>query len=127
MPKSAPCAGQRTDFATTTKQEDMQMENVFQQLYKIESTASSILDKANAKKKQMAADQEERIRRLNEEMARKTEDSIRQQKELLGHQIQAQLDEERRSNEELIAKLDREYEASHTQLAASLLAQLIKE
>ena len=103
------------------------MENVFQQLYKIESTASSILDKANAKKKQMAVDQEERIRRLNEEMARKTEDSIRQQKELLGRQIQAQLDEERRSNEELIAKLDREYEASHTQLAASLLAQLIKE
>ena len=41
------------------------MENVFQQLYKIESTASSILDKANAKKKQMAADQEERIQRGN--------------------------------------------------------------
>lgn len=103
------------------------MDNVFDQLYKIESTASSILDQANARKKQMAAEQEERIRRLNEDIHSRTQETITQQKELLGRQIQSQLEQERLTIRRQLTQLEQEFAANHTQLAGQLLTELIKE
>lgn len=103
------------------------MDNVFDQLSKIESTASSILDQANARKKQMAADQEERIRRLNEDMHKQTEETILHQKELLGKQIQSQLEQERLTIHSQLTQLEQGFAAHHTQLAGQLLAGLVKE
>jgi hypothetical protein len=103
------------------------MDNLFHQLYEIESTASSILERANAKKKQLAAGQEERILAFTEETNRQTEEKIRQQKELCQAQIEERLQQERLCTQQQLAQLEQEYASNHTVLAGQLLANLIKE
>lgn len=103
------------------------MDNIFDQLYQIETTASSILDRAQAKKKQLALAQEERIRAFREQTQRETEEEIKKQKEQINARINADLEQEKQLTSQLLSRLEEEYESNHCALAKQLLADLIKE
>ena len=91
----------------------MQMNQIIQRLSEVETAASSIIEEAGAKKKQMAKDQDARIAAFEKQVHEETQKKISaQQKEELEKQL---------------AHMDRIYEESHSAIARQLLAKIVAQ
>ena len=84
------------------------MNKIIQRLSEVETAASSIIEEAGAKKKQMAKDQDARIAELEKKIA----EELEAQKEELEKQL---------------AHMDRIYEESHSAIARQLLAKIVAQ
>ena len=105
----------------------MIMNDIFKRLNEIESAATSILEQANAQKKEMAEANDKRIALFETETARKTADMIAQQKAELNKQIAIELEEQQANIKKDLKKLKEDYEQNHGQLAKQILASMVKE
>lgn len=103
------------------------MDTIISQLYQIESTASSILERAQSKKKQLAVEHEERIQAFERQSQQQIEEEIRRQKEQMNAGINAGLERERQQAARQLSLLEQEYQSNHTALAQKLLKDLLKE
>ena len=95
----------------------MQMNQIIQRLSEVETAASSIIEEAGAKKKQMAKDQDARIAAFEKQVHEETQKKISAQQAELEKQIA----------EELQAHMDRIYEESHSAIARQLLAKIVAQ
>ena len=88
------------------------MNQIIQRLSEVETAASSIIEEAGAKKKQMAKDQDARIAAFEKQVHEETQKKISAQKEELEKQL---------------AHMDRIYEESHSAIARQLLAKIVAQ
>ena len=88
------------------------MNQIIQRLSEVETAASSIIEEAGAKKKQMAKDQDARIAAFEKQVHEETQKKISAQ--------QAEL-------EKKLAHMDRIYEESHSAIARQLLAKIVAQ
>ena len=86
------------------------MNQIIQRLSEVETAASSIIEEAGAKKKQMAKDQDARIAAFEKQVHEETQKKISAQ--------QAELEKQ-------LAHMDRIYEESHSAIARQLLAKIV--
>ena len=88
------------------------MNQIIQRLSEVETAASSIIEEAGAKKKQMAKDQDARIAAFEKQVHEETQKKISAQ--------QAELEKQ-------LAHMDRIYEESHSAIARQLLAKIVAQ
>ena len=88
------------------------MNQIIQRLSEVETAASSIIEEAGAKKKQMAKDQDARIAAFEKQVHEETQKKISAK--------QAELEKQ-------LAHMDRIYEESHSAIARQLLAKIVAQ
>ena len=98
------------------------MNQIIQRLSEVETAASSIIEEAGAKKKQMAKDQDARIAAYEE-----TQKKISAQQAELEKQIAEELEAQKEELEKQLAHMDRIYEESHSAIARQLLAKIVAQ
>ena len=92
------------------------MNKIIQRLSEVETAASSIIEEAGAKKKQMAKDQDARIAAFEKQVHEETEKKIAEELEAQKEELEKQL-----------AHMDRIYEESHSAIARQLLAKIVAQ
>ncbi len=102
----------------------MQMNQIIQRLSEVETAASSIIEEAGAKKKQMAKDQDARIAAFEKQVHEETEKKISEQQAVLEAKIEEELKAQKEELEKQLAHMDRIYEESHSAIAKQLLAKI---
>ena len=102
----------------------MQMNQIIQRLSEVETAATSIIEEAGAKKKQMAKDQDARIAAFEKQVHDETEKKISEQQAVLEAQIEEELKAQKEELEKQLAHMDRIYEESHSAIAKQLLAKI---
>ena len=100
------------------------MNQIIQRLSEVETAATSIMEEAGAKKKQMAKDQDARIAAFEKQVHEETEKKISEQQALLEAQIDKELKAQKEELEKQLAHMDRIYEESHSAIAKKLLAKI---
>ena len=100
------------------------MNQIIQRLSEVETAATSIIEEAGAKKKQMAKDQDARIAAFEKQVHEETEKKISEQQALLEAQIDEELKAQKEELEKQLAHMDRIYEESHSAIAKQLLAKI---
>lgn len=100
------------------------MNQIIQRLSEVETAATSIIEEAGAKKKQMAKDQDARIAAFEKQVHEETEKKISEQQALLEAQIDKELKAQKEELEKQLAHMDRIYEESHSAIAKQLLAKI---
>lgn len=100
------------------------MNQIIQRLSEVETAATSIMEEAGAKKKQMAKDQDARIAAFEKQVHEETEKKISEQQALLEAQIDKELKAQKEELEKQLAHMDRIYEESHSAIAKQLLAKI---
>ena len=88
------------------------MNQIIQRLSEVETAASSIIEEAGAKKKQMAKDQDARIAAFEKQVHEETQKKISAK--------QAELEKQ-------LSHMDRIYEESHSAIARQLLAKIVAQ
>jgi len=102
----------------------MQMNQIIQRLSEVETAATSIIEEAGAKKKQMAKDQDARIAAFEKQVHDETEKKISEQQAVLEAKIEEELKAQKEELEKQLAHMDRIYEESHSAIAKQLLAKI---
>ena len=97
------------------------MNQIIQRLSEVETAASSIIEEAGAKKKQMAKDQDARIAAFEKQV------QISAQQAELEKQIAEELEAQKEELEKQLAHMDRIYEESHSAIARQLLAKIVAQ
>lgn len=100
------------------------MNQIIQRLSEVETAATSIIEEAGAKKKQMAKDQDARIAAFEKQVHEETEKKISEQQAVLEAQIAQELAAQKEELEKQLAHMDRIYEESHSAIAKQLLAKI---
>lgn len=100
------------------------MNQIIQRLSEVETAASSIIEEAGARKKQMAKDQDARIAAFEQQVHEETEKKISEQQALLEKQIDEELKAQKEELEKQLAHMDRIYEESHSAIAKQLLTKI---
>ena len=112
------------------------MNQIIQRLSEVETAASSIIEEAGAKKKQMAKDQDARIAAFEKQVHEETQKKISaQQAELEKNlkktdaklKIAEELEAQKEELEKQLAHMDRIYEESHSAIARQLLAKIVAQ
>ena len=101
------------------------MNQIIQRLSEVETAASSIIEEAGAKKKQMAKDQDARIAAFEKQVHEETQKKISAQQAQLEKQIAEELEAQKEELEKQLAHMDRIYEESHSAIARQLLAKIV--
>ena len=96
------------------------MNQIIQRLSEVETAASSIIEEAGAKKKQMAKDQDARIAAFEKQVHEETQKKISAQQAELEKQIAEELEAQKEELEKQLAHMDRIYEESHSAIARQL-------
>ena len=91
------------------------MNQIIQRLSEVETAASSIIEEAGAKKKQMAKDQDARIAAFEKQVHEETQ------------KIAEELEAQKEELEKQLAHMDRIYEESHSAIARQLLAKIVAQ
>ena len=102
------------------------MNQIIQRLSEVETAASSIIEEAGAKKKQMAKDQDARIAAFEKQVHEETQKKISAQQAELEKKIAEEL-EAQEELEKQLAHMDRIYEESHSAIARQLLAKIVAQ
>ncbi len=100
------------------------MNQIIQRLSEVETAASSIIEEAGARKKQMAKDQDARIAAFEKQVHEETEKKISEQQALLEKQIDEELKAQKEELEKQLVHMDRIYEESHSAIAKQLLTKI---
>ena len=99
------------------------MNQIIQRLSEVETAASSIIEEAGAKKKQMAKDQDARIAAFEKQVHEETQKKISAQQA----ELEKKIAEELEAQKEELAHMDRIYEESHSAIARQLLAKIVAQ
>ena len=83
------------------------MNQIIQRLSEVETAASSIIEEAGAKKKQMAKDQDARIAAFEKQVHEETQKKISAQQAELEKQIAEELEAQKEELEKQLAHMDR--------------------
>ena len=102
----------------------MHMNKIIQRLSEVEAAASSIIEEAGAKKKQMAKDQADRIAAFEKQVHDETEEKIRAQQTMLEQKIDEELKCQKEELEKQLAYIERIYEEKHSVIARYLLEKI---
>ena len=86
------------------------MNQIIQRLSEVETAASSIIEEAGAKKKQMAKDQDARIAAFEKQVHEETQKKISAQQAELEKKIAEELEAQKEELEKQLAHMDRIYE-----------------
>ena len=105
----------------------MQMNQIILRLSEVETAASSIIEEAGAKKKQMAKDQDARIAAFEKQVHEETLKKISAKQAELEKQIAEELEAQKEELEKQHAHMDRIYEESHSAIARQLLAKIVAQ
>mgnify|MGYP001026188953 FL=1 len=103
------------------------MNQIIQRLSEVETAASSIIEEAGAKKKQMAKDQDARIAAFEKQVHEETQKKISAQQAELEKKIAEELEAQKEELEKQLAHMDRIYEESHPAIARQLLAKIVAQ
>ena len=101
------------------------MNQIIQRLSEVETAASSIIEEA--KKKQMAKDQDARIAAFEKQVHEETQKKISAQQAELEKKIAEELEAQKEELEKQLAHMDRIYEESHSAIARQLLAKIVAQ
>lgn len=101
------------------------MEQVIKTLSEIEERAVRIMEHANNTKKELSARSEARIKAYDEENAALMRKAIETQKTELDRQLATELQEQKKQAEELILRMQENYDKNHTAIAAELFHSMI--
>ena len=86
------------------------MNQIIQRLSEVETAASSIIEEAGAKKKQMAKDQDARIAAFEKQVHEETQKKISAQQAELEKKIAEELEAQKEELEKQLAHMERIYE-----------------
>ena len=100
------------------------MEQVIKTLSEIEERAVRIMEHASNTKKELAAESEARIKAYDEENAAIMRKAIDAQKAELDRQLANELEEQKKQAEELISRMQENYDRNHTAIADKLFRSM---
>lgn len=103
------------------------MDEIIKQLSAIENSASDIMEAANAQKKALAQEMQEKTKAWDLELDSKTQAEILRLKTEISSQIEEKLKSQKEKAASDIAALENEYEKNHDLYVNRILASLIKE
>lgn len=103
------------------------MNTLIERLYVIEEDASSIREQANAKKKTLAAQMEQKTSDYDKALQQSTADTIAKLQEDLNRQIQEELDAQQQSTQSTLQQLENNYAQNHVFLAQSILQHILAD
>lgn len=103
------------------------MDNLISKISEIESSASAIMDSANEKKKQMAADMAAKTAAFDEELEKETSKELEKLRSAMEMEIEKQIKAERENAEKFITQLQDLYDKRHLQYVQELFDHMVKE
>lgn len=102
------------------------MDTIINQLSEIETAASSIMDKANAKKKAFAKEIEAKTIAFDQELEKKTEEQRESLRTKMETALTCKLEKQKQDTHCLLFRMEKNYEDHHSEYAAKLFQSLIK-
>ena len=103
------------------------MDNLISKISEIESSASAIMDSANEKKKQMAADMAAKTAAFDEELEKETSEKLEELRSSMEQEVEKQIREEKANAEKFIVQLQDLYDKHHLQYVQDLFDHMVKE
>lgn len=103
------------------------MNTVINQLSEIEKSADSIMDDANAGKKALAQEMEEKTAAFDAALEAETAKKIAQIHEQMDAELKELLDKQTKESAALIKQLEANYENCHAAYAETLFRSMVKE
>lgn len=101
------------------------MNTLIERLYAIEEDANSIRVQADAKKKKLTQQMEEKTSNYDKALQQTTADTIAKLQAELNQQIQSELDAQEKSTQATLSQLEKNYAQNHSTLAQSILESLL--
>ena len=102
------------------------MDNLISKISEIESAASAIMDSANEKKQQLAADMAAKTAAFDEELEKETSEELERLRSSMKQELEKQLEAERASTDALIVRLQESYDKHHVKYVQELFEQMVK-
>ena len=103
------------------------MDTVINRLSDIEKAAGSIMDDANARKKALAKEMEEKTAAFDAALEQETAGRISDIQKKMEAEMKALLDKQTADSQALIKQLEEAYENQHENYAEALFQSMIKE
>lgn len=102
------------------------MDTVINRISEIEEAAGAIMDEANAKKKEFARQMEEKSLAFDQQLEEETAARIRKVQEAMEADMSTKLAGQKADSDELIRRMEENYELHHEAYAESLFKTMIK-
>lgn len=102
------------------------MEAVLNKISNIETAAVSIMEQANARKKEMSQAMADKTAAYDRQMEESTNERLSRLKQELNAKTQAQLAHQQARSQEVLQAMEDDYRANHTLYAQRILDALIK-
>lgn len=102
------------------------MDAVINRLSEIEKAAGAILDEANVRKKEFAAQMEAKTAEFDARLEQETAERIAQIQKKMEEEMKAMLDKQAADSEAFLKQLEENYESRHEAYAEALFQKMIK-
>lgn len=102
------------------------MENLIHKISQIEAAASSILDGMDERKASLAAKIREETTKFDMELEQETAEKINCFQDQMKQELKEQQALQQAKGEQILAELDKAYEAGHHAIAQELFSRIIK-
>lgn len=103
------------------------MDKVIKKISEIESAAAAIMDDAYARKKTLAAESEQKIADFDRQLDAQTEQKLHDLRTQMEQEMNAQLSRQKSQAEDLIRRMEQNYETHHKQYTRALFRALVEE
>lgn len=103
------------------------MDTVLNKISEIESSATSIMDQANIRKKEYTKEMEERTTTFDAQLEKDTNQKLEDLRNRMEIEMKTQLEQQRADAEATLKLMERNYKQNHEDYAATLFQQMIEE
>lgn len=103
------------------------MDNVINKLSEIEQTAASIMEAANARKKEFASEMEKKTADFDAALEAETEKKVTDLRAQMETTMQSKLETQRSDAEKVLRQMEESYHTNHHSYAKELFQSMIKE
>lgn len=103
------------------------MDNVINKLSEIEQTAASIMEAANARKKEFASEMEQKTADFDAALEAETAKKVTDLRAQMETTMQSKLEKQRSDAEEVLKQMEESYRINHRAYAKELFQAMIKE
>lgn len=103
------------------------MDTVIEKISEIESSATSIMENANERKKAFAREMEERTAAFDAQLEAETNKKIEELRASMEINMNNRLEKQRSDSKKVLETMEKRYEEHHTQYVEDLFQTMIKE
>lgn len=103
------------------------MDTVIEKISEIESSATSIMDNANERKKAFAKEMEERTAAFDRQLEAETGKKIEELRAAMEINMKDRLEKQQSDSDKALTAMEKHYEEHHAQFAEDLFNTMIKE